>query len=66
MYDPTQMRMGNLFQDILPFCIEWVSNAKKFLDVVLEDLATNLKKKSSFSILVLVFVLISVCQQVYA
>ena len=45
-YDPTKMRMGNLFQDILPFCDEWVNNATKFLDIVLEDLAINLKKKS--------------------
>ena len=44
-YDPRQMRMDNLFQDILPFYDKWVNNATKFLDIVLEDLATNLKRK---------------------
>jgi hypothetical protein len=45
-YDPTKMRMGDLLQDILPFCEEWVNNATKILNIVLEDLATNLKKES--------------------
>lgn len=45
-YDPTKIRMGDLLQDILPFCNEWVNNATKILNIVLEDLATNLNKKN--------------------